>query len=666
MRTFFTYFIGSGLNARAICWRLLLVCLLTGAFSTAHAQTTRAFGIAFQANEPGDILIVGNTSMTCSTATTATGTTTCSAARAGTATVAADNNNNNHYMTNVDVDPVAPGANSSSAGLQIPPGATVLWAGLYWGATSNLATRNQVSIQTPAATYQSLTADWSVLNGTNYHAGKTITALISSGGSGTYTVADMKTTLNSGYGGWSLVVVYKLNSEKYRNLTVFDGYNSVASGGSLPITLSGFRTPPSGVVGARVGMVAYEGDLGSLGDNMLFGGVQISDGLNPGTNLFNSSITRLGTRVSTKNPDYVNQLGFDIDVISADGVLLNNATSTVVTLGSTSETYYPGVITTAIEIYVPNLAASLSKSVSDVNGGVLDPGDFLDYTISFSNTGLDIATKVFVTDPIPSGTTYVPNSLQIVSGANTGTKTDALSSDQAEFLTSPNRVVFRVGTSANGTNGGSLAPTESTSVRFRVQVNSGTNGTVINNTATVSYNSQTLGTLYTADQSVAINVVALPTGTTPLLTHQKTVQVLSDPINGTVNPKNIPGAENVYTVSVSNTGLGGVDTNTLVIVDAIPANSELFTGNFSAGAPYVFADGALPSGLSCPFTALSNLSDCVDFSSDSGATWTYVPNGGYDPAVTNLRFRLVGSMSADAVAGSPYPGFSLQFKVRVK
>jgi uncharacterized repeat protein (TIGR01451 family) len=672
MRTFFTYFIGNGLNARAVCWRLLLVCLLLGAFSTVHAQT-KAFGIAFQANEPGDILIVGNTLLTCSTATTALGTATCLSARAGAATTAADNNNNNHAMANIVVDSLAPGLNSSTAGLQIPSGATVLWAGLYWGANSPATTptdlRNQISFKTPAAGYQTLAADTFTANGSNYHAGKTVTSLITAGGSGNYTAASVTVKLSTTggeYAGWSLVVVYKLNSEKYRNLTVFDGYNTVAGGGSLPITLSGFRTPPSGVVGARVGMVAYEGDLGSLGDNMLLGGVQISDGLNLGTNLFNSSITRLGTRVSAKNPDYANQLGFDIDVISADGVLPNNATSTVVTLASTSETYYPGVITTAIEIYVPNLAASLSKSVSDVNGGVLDPGDFLDYTISFSNTGLDIATKVFVTDPIPAGTTYVPNSLQIVSGANAGTKTDALSSDQAEFLTSPNRVVFRVGTSANGTTGGSLAPTESTSVRFRVQVNSGTNGTVINNTATVSYTSQTLGTLYTADQSVAISVVAIATGTTPLLTHQKTVQVLSDPINGTVNPKNIPGAENVYTVSVSNTGLGGVDTNTLVIVDAIPTNSELYTGNFLAGAPYAFIDAALPSGLSCPFTALINLSDCVDFSNDSGTTWTYVPNGGYDSAVTNLRFRLVGSMSADAVAGSPYPGFSLQFKVRVK
>jgi trimeric autotransporter adhesin len=156
----------------------------------------------------------------------------------------------------------------------------------------------------------------------------------------------------------------------------------------------------------------------------------------------------------------------------------------------------------------------------------------------------------------------------------------------------------------------------------------------------------------------------------PVLTHQKTVQVISDPVNGTLNPKNIPGAENMYTLNISNTGTGAVDANTLAIVDAVPANSELFTGNLSAGAPYIFTDGALTSGLTCAFAVppnpLANFTDCVDFSSDGGATWTYVPNGGYDPAVTHVRFRLAGAMNGDATAGAPYPGFGIQFRVRVK
>jgi uncharacterized repeat protein (TIGR01451 family) len=150
------------------------------------------------------------------------------------------------------------------------------------------------------------------------------------------------------------------------------------------------------------------------------------------------------------------------------------------------------------------------------------------------------------------------------------------------------------------------------------------------------------------------------------LTNLKTVAVVADPVNGTTNPKYIPGAEALYTITITNSGAGTVDNNTLMITDPIPANIELFTGNLSAGAPYTFVNGTPTSGLSCAFVALNNLTDCVDFSNNNGSTWVYVPNGGYDPAVTNIRFSPAGSMSGDASAGPPSPSFSLGFKVRVK
>ena len=156
------------------------------------------------------------------------------------------------------------------------------------------------------------------------------------------------------------------------------------------------------------------------------------------------------------------------------------------------------------------------------------------------------------------------------------------------------------------------------------------------------------------------------TVSTALLTNLKTVAVTSDPVNGGSNPKFIPGAEVLYTLNVTNSGPGSVSSNTLVIVDPIPANAELFTGNLSGGAPFVFVDGAPTSGLSCAFTALNNFADCVDFSNNGGVTWTYVPNGGFDSAVTHIRFSPAGSMNGDAVAGSPSPSFNLQFRVRVQ
>ena len=151
---------------------------------------------------------------------------------------------------------------------------------------------------------------------------------------------------------------------------------------------------------------------------------------------------------------------------------------------------------------------------------------------------------------------------------------------------------------------------------------------------------------------------------TALLTNLKSVVPLNDPFNGTTNPKYIPGAVAQYTILITNSGTGSVTNNSIVITDPIPANTTLFTGSLNAGAPYIFTDGTPSSLLTCPFIALNNTSDCIDFSNDGGTTWTYAPNGTYDAAVTNIRFKLTGTMAANVGAGNP--SFSLKFNVQVK
>ena len=158
------------------------------------------------------------------------------------------------------------------------------------------------------------------------------------------------------------------------------------------------------------------------------------------------------------------------------------------------------------------------------------------------------------------------------------------------------------------------------------------------------------------DQTFTVN--------TPLLTNLKTVAPLNDPFNGATNPKYIPGAVAQYTILITNSGTGTVTNNSIVITDAIPANTTFFTGNLSGGAPYIFTNGTPSSLLTCPFIALNNTLDCIDFSNDGGVTWTYAPNGTYDAAVTNIRFTLTGTMAANVGAGNP--SFSLQYNVQVK
>ncbi len=272
------------------------------------------------------------------------------------------------------------------------------------------------------------------------------------------------------------------------NLTVFDGYASINSGESAVTgSINGFVTPPTGTVTAKVGVVAYEGDLGFTGDSMSLDGHALSDAVNPSNNFFNSTISNLGTRVTAKTPNYIDQLGFDAKIVDATGFVPNGATGATFQLQTDNDQYFPGVVTTAINLYAPQIVST--KSATDLTNasGPVQPGDLIQYSMTVSNTGQDGASNVVLADPIPANAQYVLGSLVVVSGANAGAKTDAAGDDQAEFNAGSNSVVFQLGTGANATTGGSLAIGASTTVEFEVRVNANTpDQTTVTNQATIT------------------------------------------------------------------------------------------------------------------------------------------------------------------------------------
>lgn len=147
----------------------------------------------------------------------------------------------------------------------------------------------------------------------------------------------------------------------------------------------------------------------------------------------------------------------------------------------------------------------------------------------------------------------------------------------------------------------------------------------------------------------------------PDLQISKVVETLTDPVNGTTNPKAIPGAIMRYTIQVTNQGPGTVDADTLELIDAIPAGTALLV---DAGGPdaVVFNDGTVPSGLSYSFAG------DVEFSNQTGggSPYDYTPSPdaqGFDPAVTGLRVNPSGAMNAGGSGTNP--SFSIQLSVRV-
>ncbi|CAB4932684.1 unannotated protein [freshwater metagenome] len=559
---------GSVIRRSPVALLALLAALVVAGmgFAAASAEAAdRNFAPRFTANDTGDIDIFGNTLMTCPAAAPG-----CTAAQqAGVSTVANSTTQNNAYvMQYVDVDGDATTFNSSRSTVTLPAGSQVLFAGLYWGARTaagsggsaarNIPARNTVKFKAPgAAAYTSMTAD-TLDDGSGgiYQGFADVTDEVKAGGNGQYTVADVQASTGADtLAGWSLVIAYRDTTQPARNLSVFDGIKSISSGASGTISVSGFTTPPAGDVRTRVGFVNYEGDGGIVGDSASLNGTTLSDAQHPATNFFNSRSSRDGVLRTATDPNYPNQLGIEQSILLANGILGNNATSATISLTSSGDVYAPGVVTFATELYAPKVEQT--KTVTDVNGGLVEQGDTLRYTISGTNTGQDGATNFILRDPIPTNTTYVPGTLRIsptTGGTTTAAATDASGDDRAEYDAANRRIVARLGTGSTATAGGSIAPNVSYATTFDVVVGGPNPGvasnTTITNVATATFASASLGTPLTAQSTATATVKS------PDLTITKTGSgaiVRGAPYDYSIVVRNAGDAKTQGTVTVTDT-----------------------------------------------------------------------------------------------------------------
>ena len=507
--------------------RIVVVAVAFALVFCASARADRAFTPRFSTNASGDITIVGNTLETCQGSVAG-----CVNARAGTGSAL---NNNNFVMERVNVDRTA--LDSSSATLSLPSGSRVLFAGLYYGARTNAGTGgksvpnspspalNAVDLKLPgASSYERLTGqlDQSAEVTGAYGVFVDVTDQVRHGGSGIYTVANVQSaTGEDRYAGWALVVAYEAAGDPPRNLAVFDGLQSVTQGKSaLTIPVSGFQTPLSGAVRTRLGFVAYEGDLGLTGDSANLNGSPLTDALNPSNNFFNSKISVDGRNRTEKNPDYVNQLGFDAKLIGINGILANGATSANIALKTTSDQYLPQAITFATDLYAPVIRAT--KTVANLThpAGPARPGDTLRYTVTYANDGLEAAQGFVAEDALPAGTTYLAGSLRIPGApAAAASPSDLPGDDLGEYDGAARTVRFFLGAGAAPGAGGSLAlagqPGSTAQVSFDARVDENiTEAREITDVASASFVAPSLGKQLSALSSPA-TVTVVPTPLPP-------------------------------------------------------------------------------------------------------------------------------------------------------
>ncbi|HEX8468016.1 MAG TPA: DNRLRE domain-containing protein [Allosphingosinicella sp.] len=154
-------------------------------------------------------------------------------------------------------------------------------------------------------------------------------------------------------------------------------------------------------------------------------------------------------------------------------------------------------------------------------------------------------------------------------------------------------------------------------------------------------------------------------GLTTVLSHP----LVSDPSNGTVNPKAIPGAMLLYSLNVSNGSAGYPDSNSVAVVQSVPAQASLYVGDLGAAGsgPVAFVQGSPSSGLAYSYSSLASTTDDLAFSNNGGASFGYTPvadSTGFDPAVTHIRVTPRGLFAG--ASGSASPSFTISYRIKVK
>ncbi len=534
--------------------RTAVLTLISSVLSLSlFSQTTiRAYQQIYSDNIKGATAVIGNSSMHIVNSTTNTVETTfmneiANAANGQGGIGYTQYGNDFNNMQFADIDGVAGTYSSTSADLALPAGTnTIKFARLYWGGRIDKSaiaavsdTLRKVRIRKGTGAYSNILAAASSIDSFNLNTTETIyqcyvdvTTYIQTNGAGTYTVANIPATPGDvagggKYAGWCLVVVYQNTTMPLQSIRLYDGYyqvfTSTTGPASINVTLNNLNVPNNTLAAgdAVMSALAWEGDgnLGATttnpsGDFVKVNGVTISNAANLATNFWNGSITKNGAYVNTKNPNYANQMGLDIDEVNV-GVgygILPNATSVNIEFGTEADQYFPSLFAFSIRMKDP--LVTMDKTVADASGNnALESNEILTYTLSGTNTGAGTAYNVFVVDSIPNNVSYIAGSMEVVAapGAVTGLQTDAIDATDKSFKSvngTRHYVKYFFGTGSTNAAGGSMASGQTYTLRFKVRGQ--TIPGSVTNTAT-AYSHTIINDRFTDDGTAVIGPSGGPT-----------------------------------------------------------------------------------------------------------------------------------------------------------
>ncbi|WP_147052717.1 hypothetical protein, partial [Vibrio sagamiensis] len=375
--------------------------------------------------------------------------------------------------------------------LNLPPESTVLKAWLFWASRpaglhnwTPGDSRATIKIKGPQdTTYTTFDADWADGNG-GWEGGayrRDVTNFVQVSGSGTYTVKDIYS--NSNMGGWALVVISEGENLNFNHITIHDGLKYVAST-PVDVKVNNIITPSSGAFDAEALVIGYGGttrygnaltlETSNTGapvnctDNTA---KRISNALNPHNDILNNTYSINGVAQVTSNPFS----SWDLDIFDVSNLIANNTTNVCLRNVGVSEPGQLGedwanlhVLGLQIEV-VPEVR--MHAGYVDHNGGYLEADDIVDVHINIDSTG-NRGNDVYLYNILPKGISYVPNSMEIVSGIGQGTLTDAQGDDNGYYNSLNHEVHVNIGNGATSSSGGSLNSLDTVQIEYQIQIDS--------------------------------------------------------------------------------------------------------------------------------------------------------------------------------------------------
>jgi len=237
-------------------------------------------------------------------------------------------NLNNNDNTMVALNTAGGKSNSGTTALSTPAGAKVKYALLEWSANSYQKDAwsgaiTTARLQAPGGDYKTVTADETNTHAVNgiyyYQARANVTAAVAAAGNGTYSVADIALAAGGNrtnlYGGFSLTVVYELQSLPTSSVAVFTGSQWVTGKQFADFTFNAKSTST-----ARVGWTAWDADRGFTGDHMSLDSTDLTPNGWNGTAVVAHSSQNAADATAFGSP-FANSLGVDAkDFVKVTGI----------------------------------------------------------------------------------------------------------------------------------------------------------------------------------------------------------------------------------------------------------------------------------------------------------------------------------------------------------